>query len=70
MTAHQIRLRLGTLARQIARNRRALDAAYAERDRLYEAGVDAGIMQLDLAEWADSTPGAVAKVLEKRRNGA
>lgn len=68
MTPREIESNLGRLARVIDRNRRELDAALAERDALYEEGVSLGIMQLDLADWAQSTPGAVAKVLEKRRN--
>lgn len=45
-----------------------LEAKYAERDAAYLEGVELGITQVQLAEWAGSTPVAVAKVLRKQRD--
>lgn len=62
----RIQERLEELARVLAPGR--LEELYAERDALYDEGVDLKITQVQLAAWSGSTPEAVAKVLRKRRD--
>jgi CRP-like cAMP-binding protein len=54
-------------ARGIDKRKPELDALYSERDALYLEGVALGLTQVVLAEWAGSTPAAVAKALRKLR---
>lgn len=63
----RIQKRLERVARDVGELASRLEELYEERGQLYVEGVELGITQVQLAEWADSTPEAVAKVLRKLR---
>lgn len=63
----KIRTRLERCARDIESHTTPLETLYEERNELYEKGEELGVKQVTLAEWARSTPGAVAKALRKRK---
>lgn len=61
----RVRTRLERCARDIESHTTPLESLYAERNRLYEDGEALRVTQVQLAAWARSTPGAVAKALRK-----